>query len=65
MLFTFEAYRVRGMTSAPYTIFGRNTSMPYFAWPFVLAGMSSAGIDLPMILYRPGCLILIALKSSG
>src|SRR6185436_1482999 len=50
MLSTLEAYRVRGTTNAPYTIPGRNTSMPNFAWPLVLAGMSMAGTDLPMIL---------------
>ena len=36
--------------------------MPYFAWPLVLAGMSSAGIDLPMMLVLPRRLYLDRLE---
>src|SRR5712664_2446845 len=42
---------------------GRKTSMPYFASPVVLAGMSRAGMDLPMTLYWPRGLSGTFLKS--
>ena len=39
--------------------------MPYLAWPLVLAGMSSAGSDLPMILYWLRSLSLMLLEIVG
>ena len=39
--------------------------MAYLAEPLVLAGMSKAGMDLPMILYVPRALSGMFLKSLG
>src|SRR6266581_4273100 len=44
---------------------GSMTSMPYFAVPLVLAGMSSCGTDMPIRAYWSGVFSVIALSSSG
>src|SRR6266478_613490 len=44
---------------------GSMTSMPYFAVPLVLDGMSICGTDTPITLYWSGVFSVIALSSSG
>src|SRR3954454_12961124 len=44
---------------------GSITSMPYFAVPLTLDGMSSCGTETPIMVYWSGVFSLIALSSSG
>jgi isoquinoline 1-oxidoreductase beta subunit len=45
------ATRTGGSTSLPYTMPGKKVSMPYFAVPFTLNGISSCGTDTPIMVY--------------
>src|SRR3954447_12849354 len=44
---------------------GSITSMPYFAVPLTLDGMSSCGTETPIMVYWSGVFSLIAFSSSG
>src|ERR1700687_4674696 len=62
---TVAPKRTGGVTTAPYTIPGNMTSMPYLAVPLVLEGISSCGTDTPVMVYWSDVFSLIAFSSSG